>query len=217
MRWTRPLRDVTLDDVATVGGKNASLGELLRELVPLGVRVPDGFAVTADAFRALMRESRADAFVKDELAGLRPDDVDDLTRRSDRIRAAITHAPMPPAVEAEIVEAYAALSRRYGEEATDVAVRSSATAEDLPNASFAGQQESFLNVRGAPFVVRRRPRRPSPASSRRARSATASTWASTTTPSRSRSACRRWCARTARAPASSSRSIRRPGTAASSS
>lgn len=153
MPWTRLLRDVTLDDVASVGGKNASLGEMLRELVPLGVKVPDGFAVTADAFRALMRESRVDALVKDELAGLAPADIDDLTRRSERIRAAVARAPMPRTIETEIVQAYAALSRQYGEEATDVAVRSSATAEDLPNASFAGQQESYLNVRGAPFVI----------------------------------------------------------------
>ncbi|HEY3820282.1 MAG TPA: phosphoenolpyruvate synthase [Polyangiaceae bacterium] len=153
MPWIRWLRDVTLDDVASVGGKNASLGEMLRELVPLGVRVPDGFAVTADAFRALMRESRADDFVKDQLAGLGPGNVDDLTRRSERIRAAITRAPIPRAIEEEITRAYATLSRQYGEDATDVAVRSSATAEDLPNASFAGQQESYLNVRGAPFVL----------------------------------------------------------------
>jgi pyruvate,water dikinase len=153
MAWTRLLRDVTLDDVASVGGKNASLGEMLRELVPLGVRVPDGFAVTADAFRALMRESHADAFVKDQLAGLSPTDIDDLTRRSERIRSAISRAPLPRAIETDIAQAYAALSRQYGEDATDVAVRSSATAEDLPNASFAGQQESYLNVRGAPFVL----------------------------------------------------------------
>jgi pyruvate, water dikinase len=153
MAWTRLLRDVTLDDVASVGGKNASLGEMLRELVPLGVRVPDGFAVTADAFRALMRESHVAEFVADQLAGLSPTDIDDLTRRSERIRAAITRTPLPKAIETEIVQAYAALSRQYGEEATDVAVRSSATAEDLPNASFAGQQESYLNVRGASFVL----------------------------------------------------------------
>src|SRR5208283_2212685 len=72
MAWTRLLRDVTLEDVGSVGGKNASLGEMLRELVPLGVRVPDGFAVTADAFRALMRESRMDTFVKGQLASLAP-------------------------------------------------------------------------------------------------------------------------------------------------
>jgi pyruvate,water dikinase len=153
MPWIRLLRDVTLDDVASVGGKNASLGEMLRELVPLGVRVPDGFATTADAYRSFMRESSVDAFVKDQLAGLSPTDVDDLARRSQRIRAAISRAPLPKEIEAEIVEAYAALSRRYGEDATDVAVRSSATAEDLPNASFAGQQESYLNVRGIPFVL----------------------------------------------------------------
>ncbi len=76
MAWIRLLRDVTLDDVASVGGKNASLGEMLRELVPLGVKVPDGFAVTADAFRALMRESRTDAFVKDQLAGLTTTNID---------------------------------------------------------------------------------------------------------------------------------------------
>ena len=153
MAWIRLLRDVTLDDVASVGGKNASLGEMLRELVPLGVKVPDGFAVTADAFRALMRESRTDAFVKDQLAGLTTTNIEALTQCSERIRAAIVRAPLPRDMEADIARAYLALSRQYGEDATDVAVRSSATAEDLPNASFAGQQESYLNVRGAPFVV----------------------------------------------------------------
>ncbi len=153
MAWIRQLRDVTLEDVPSVGGKNASLGEMLRSLSPLGVKVPDGFAVTADAFRALMRESRADAFVREQLAGLDPANVDDLTRRSARIRAAIARAAMPQEVESEVVAAYSQLSQRYGEDATDVAVRSSATAEDLPNASFAGQQESYLNVRGATFVV----------------------------------------------------------------
>jgi len=96
MAWPRPLHDVTLSDVGSVGGKNASLGELLRELVPLGVRVPDGFAVTADAYRALMRESRAGVFVKEQLAGLSPSNVLELTQCSQRIRAAITRAPRPP-------------------------------------------------------------------------------------------------------------------------
>jgi pyruvate,water dikinase len=100
-----------------------------------------------------MRESRADVFVKEQLAGLAPGNVDELTRCSERIRAEITRAPLPREIETEIVRAYETLSRQYGEEATDVAVRSSATAEDLPNASFAGQQESYLNVRGAPFVL----------------------------------------------------------------
>ena len=153
MIWIRPLGDVALGDVSTVGGKNASLGELLRELVPLGVHVPDGFAVTADAFRALMRSTHADALVKDELSTLSPTSGDDLARCSGRIRMAITCAPLPAEIEAEIVQEYASLSRHYGEEATDVAVRSSATPEDLLSASRAGQQESYLNVRGAPFVI----------------------------------------------------------------
>ncbi len=153
MPWIRWLRDVTLEDVGAVGGKNASLGEMLRELTPLGVRVPDGFAITADAFRAHMRESRADAFVKDQLAALSATNIEDLTKCSERIRAAITRAPLPSPIEAAIVEAYATMSKLYGRDGTDVAVRSSATAEDLPNASFAGQQESYLNVRGAPFVL----------------------------------------------------------------
>ncbi len=153
MPWTRPLREVTLDDLPLVGGKNASLGELIRELSPLGVKVPDGFAVTSDAYRALLAQSGLEAFVRAELRGLDPKSIDDLGRRADRIRAAIVGTQMPEAIEREIEGAYRTLSQASGEEATDVAVRSSATAEDLPNASFAGQQESYLNVRGAPFVV----------------------------------------------------------------
>jgi pyruvate,water dikinase len=153
MSWIRPLRLVTLDDVASVGGKNASLGELLQALVPLGVRVPDGFAVTADAYREFLRNAGLERIIAQELGALDPKNVDDLVRRSDRIRAAMSRASLPAAVAREIVGAYQALSSHYGEEETDVAVRSSATAEDLPNASFAGQQESYLNVRGAPFVL----------------------------------------------------------------
>ncbi|MGO8997710.1 MAG: phosphoenolpyruvate synthase [Polyangiaceae bacterium] len=153
MAWTRLLRDVTLEDVAHVGGKNASLGEMLRELTPLGVRVPNGFAVTAEAYRAFILESNLGSVIDGELSRLNARDVDDLTRGADRIRAAIVGARIPEPIEREIVAEYATLSRESGEDATDVAVRSSATAEDLPNASFAGQQESYLNVRGAPFVL----------------------------------------------------------------
>jgi pyruvate,water dikinase len=153
MEFIRWLRDVTVDDVASVGGKNASLGEMLRELAPLGVNVPGGFAVTAGAYRHFLRQSGLEAVIRDRLAGLDPTDVDDLVRRSDAIRVAIGQATLPPEMAQEIQAGYEALSRSYDEPATDVAVRSSATAEDLPNASFAGQQESFLNVRGAPFVL----------------------------------------------------------------
>ena len=153
MSWIRWFRDVTAADVATVGGKNASLGEMLREVAPLGVRVPDGFAVTADAYRHFLSKAGLEARIRETLAGLDVTSVDDLVRRSDAIRAAISQAELPADLVQEIQSAYGALSRASDETATDVAVRSSATAEDLPNASFAGQQESFLNVRGAPFVV----------------------------------------------------------------
>jgi pyruvate,water dikinase len=153
MAWTRPLREVTLDDVATVGGKNASLGEMLSGLTPLGVRVPDGFAITADAYRYFLHEADLDRVIADELRGLDKANVEDLVRRADRLRDRIAHAAVPASLALEIEERYRELSRMYGEDATDVAVRSSATAEDLPGASFAGQQETFLNVRGAASVV----------------------------------------------------------------
>jgi len=153
MQFVRRFAELRLKDVPVVGGKNASLGELLAELVPLGVRVPDGFATTADAYRELLRRSELEPTIRDILRDVRRDDVDDLVRRSARIRELVMRAPLPPELEKEIASAYRALSRAYGDDATDVAVRSSATAEDLPNASFAGQQESFLNVRGTAAVL----------------------------------------------------------------
>lgn len=151
--WIRLFREVGLADVPSVGGKNASLGEMIRALVPLGVRVPDGFAVTADAYRHFLRVGRLDERIRDTLRGLDKKDVDDLVRRGDRIRELVAHAPVPEDLAEEISAAYRALSAQYGADAADVAVRSSATAEDLPTASFAGQQESFLNVCGAASVV----------------------------------------------------------------
>src|SRR5579871_4666684 len=109
MAWIRPLRDVTLDDVGAVGGKNASLGELLRELTPLGVRVPDGFAVTADAYRAFIRGAQLDAVIDGELGRLDASSVEGLGRCSERIRSAIVRARLPRDVEDQIAEAYAAL------------------------------------------------------------------------------------------------------------
>jgi pyruvate,water dikinase len=152
MRLIRRFGDLRLKDVPVVGGKNASLGELLAELTPLGVRVPDGFATTAEAYRELLRRSELERTIGDILRGVRSNDVDDLVRRSAQIRELVVRAPFPRDFEEELRAAYSDLSRAYGVEATDVAVRSSATAEDLPNASFAGQQESFLNVRGAASV-----------------------------------------------------------------
>ncbi len=148
MRWIRPLSEVGLQDVALVGGKNASLGEMLQHLTPLGVRVPDGFVVTTDAWRLLLEQGGLAEALRNALVGRKLGDNKDLLERSSRIRELLLSAPLPPALEAEILRAYEALSGNYGEETTDVAVRSSATAEDLPTASFAGQLESFLNVRG---------------------------------------------------------------------
>jgi pyruvate,water dikinase len=150
--WIRQLRDVTLSDVSIVGGKNASLGEMLRELVPLGVQVPDGFAVTADGYRHFVEANGLADAIREALRGLRKGDVTDLVARSDRIRDLMTRAPLPADLQAEITLAYEAMARASETPSLDVAVRSSATAEDLPNASFAGQQETFLNVRGAAAV-----------------------------------------------------------------
>lgn len=153
MVFVRALRDVRLRDVPLVGGKNASLGELITQLEPLGIAVPDGFAITADAYRHFLREAGLDASIRSIVSDLRKDDVRALVRGSDRIREHINAASFPADLSKEILEAYRALSTEHGEDATDVAVRSSATAEDLPNASFAGQQESFLNVRGPASVL----------------------------------------------------------------
>lgn len=152
MRYIRPFRAIRLRDVPIVGGKNASLGEMISTLTPLGIRVPDGFALTAEAYREHLRAAGLERPIREALRGVRKEDVEDLVRRSDHVRDLILSAPLPPAIAAELEAAYRTLSRDHDETATDVAVRSSATAEDLPTASFAGQQESFLNVRGTASV-----------------------------------------------------------------
>ncbi len=148
MRYVRELRDLRLGDIALVGGKNASLGELISSLAATGVRVPDGFVLTADAYREHLAASELEGPIREILRSVRKDEVDDLVRRAEQVRELIVRAPLPPRVVAELDASYRRMSEQYGEIATDVAVRSSATAEDLPNASFAGQLESFLNVRG---------------------------------------------------------------------
>jgi pyruvate,water dikinase len=152
VRFIRGFETLTLDDVPLVGGKNASFGEMIGALAPLGVRVPGGFALTADAYKALVRGPVREA-LHDALAKLDPGDVASLRETGARCRRALREAPWPPELVRELEKAYAALSARYGQEETDVAVRSSATAEDLPTASFAGQQETYLNVHGAPALV----------------------------------------------------------------
>ncbi len=145
-----PYREITLDRLGEVGGKNASLGELLRALGPKGVAVPDGFAVTAAGFRRHLTAAGLDPAIYEELDRIDVTDLAALTATARSIRERIASAPLPAEVGTELYTAYQALSRAYGEDATDVAVRSSATAEDLPEASFAGQQETYLNVVGLP-------------------------------------------------------------------
>jgi pyruvate,water dikinase len=144
IRWFSELGN---DDVALVGGKNASLGEMYRELRAQGVRVPNGFAVTAAAYRYVLDQAAAWAPLHAALDGLAVADVDDLARRAAQARDIICGAGLPADLSAHILDAYARLRAEYGDQVT-VAVRSSATAEDLPTASFAGQHETFLNIAG---------------------------------------------------------------------
>jgi pyruvate,water dikinase len=141
------LDKLCMEDVGRVGGKNASLGEMLQNLAPLGVAVPSGFATTADAYREFLAHDGLQDQINDLLRDLDVDDVTALQKTGRQIRDWIMTIPYPAAMEKAIDEAYAALEKEYGAE-TSYAVRSSATAEDLPDASFAGQQETFLNVSG---------------------------------------------------------------------
>jgi pyruvate,water dikinase len=146
-RYIRWFAELGINDVPLVGGKNASLGEMYRELGPQGVRVPNGFAITADAYRQTLAEAYAWPRLHAALDGLKVNDVDDLAERARLAREIIYDAPLPETLVSEITEAYTRLVTEYGADLT-VAVRSSATAEDLPTASFAGQHETFLNVTG---------------------------------------------------------------------
>ncbi|MFT5445778.1 MAG: pyruvate,water dikinase [Gammaproteobacteria bacterium] len=146
-------QDLGMDDVPVVGGKNASLGEMISSLSTSGVRVPGGFATTADAYREFAEVNGLQQRIAAALDGLDVDDVAALARVGSEIRGWIAQAPLPAELEREVREAYATLCD--GNEELPVAVRSSATAEDLPEASFAGQQETFLNVRGIDEVLLR--------------------------------------------------------------
>jgi pyruvate, water dikinase len=148
-KWVVPFRDIGIGDVATVGGKNASLGEMVRALTSLGIKVPDGFALTADAFRLHLREAGLEEGIYRRLDALDVADTEALSSVAAEIRRGIVAAPLPVSVRQQVMTAYRELSRTAGSpEGLDVAVRSSATAEDLPSASFAGQHETYLNIRG---------------------------------------------------------------------
>jgi len=150
--YTLPFTSLGRHDVADVGGKNSSLGEMISNLAALGVTVPDGFATTADAYRDFLAHEGLAARIKHELDDLDVDDVARLAETGARIREWILSTPFPARLQQEITEGYTRMCEGRGDVA--VAVRSSATAEDLPEASFAGQQETLLNVRGAGHVVK---------------------------------------------------------------
>ncbi len=148
-----PFEQLRMTDVETVGGKNASLGEMISQLAATGVRVPGGFATTAHAFREFLKHNGLEARIKERLATLDTEDVRALAEAGAQIRQWVIETPFPPALEAAIGEQFARLSA--GNPAASFAVRSSATAEDMPDASFAGQQETFLNVTGIADVLHR--------------------------------------------------------------
>ncbi|MGH8814620.1 MAG: phosphoenolpyruvate synthase, partial [Advenella sp.] len=150
MSYVVPFEKLRMSDVDSVGGKNASLGEMISQLANAGVRVPGGFATTADAFRDFLKTSGLDKRIADRLTSLNPEDVRELAQAGAEIRGWITEAPFSDEFEKQIRQSYAELD---ADGKGSFAVRSSATAEDLPDASFAGQQETFLNVAGIDDVL----------------------------------------------------------------
>ena len=145
-KFVRWFKEIGIDDVGTVGGKNASLGEMYQNLTGKGVRVPNGFAITAAAYFRLLESNKLDKKIQDLLASLNTQNSEALRERGKQIRQMFLDAQIPVEIQKEILAAYHQL--KSGNTPMDVAVRSSATAEDLPDASFAGQQETYLNVQG---------------------------------------------------------------------
>ncbi|MCS7215268.1 MAG: phosphoenolpyruvate synthase [Thermodesulfovibrio sp.] len=139
--------EISIKDIPLVGGKNASLGEMLQNLTPRGINIPDGFAVTAEAYKYFIKFNGFSETIRNILSGLDKSNVDDLKKRGKNIRNLILKGQFPEDLKDAIIKAYKKLEEKYGKD-VDVAVRSSATAEDLPDASFAGQQETYLNIRG---------------------------------------------------------------------
>lgn len=149
IRW---FETIGMEDLPLVGGKNASLGEMYRELTTQGIRIPNGFAITVEGYRYFLQKNQLDQKLTEILRKLNPRSIEELRQKGQQIRQLILAATLPSELEHEMVQAYQALSEgRPGP--ADVAVRSSATAEDLPDASFAGQQETYLNVQGVPMLL----------------------------------------------------------------
>jgi pyruvate, water dikinase len=145
--------ELEIDDVPLVGGKNASLGEMYRNLNEKGVAVPNGFAITAYAYQYLLKEAGIEDEIKSILSDLDTSNMENLASRGHRVRDLIRRCEFPKDLYDSIVSAYGRMCEQYGDEHVDVAVRSSATAEDLPDASFAGQQETYLNIKGESQLI----------------------------------------------------------------
>ena len=146
--FTVNLNQVGIDDIALVGGKNASLGEMLQNLAPFGINIPHGFVITTSAYRKFLEYNRLESTISHIIETIDCDNIESLRRGGSQIRLLIENGRFPKEMSDLIIAHYQKLSQEYGQDFTDVAVRSSSTAEDLPDASFAGQQETFLNVRG---------------------------------------------------------------------
>jgi len=153
MSFIKFFNQIRNTDVALVGGKNASLGEMYQKLTPLGILVPNGFAITAKAYFYLLKEGGIKDKIKELLSDVDVIDIGVLNSRSKAIRELIFSTPLPKDLQDEIIDAYKSLSSEYDKEDLDVAVRSSATAEDLPDASFAGQQDTYLNIVGVSSLI----------------------------------------------------------------
>jgi len=153
MKYIRFFNELTIDDVPSVGGKNASLGEMYSNLSSQGITIPNGFATTAEAYWLLLEENNIKDKIKEALKGLEISKSSNLQECGKKVRTMLLNAALPKILETEIIQSYETLSKQYGSSSIDVAVRSSATAEDLPEASFAGQQESFLNVNSSKMLL----------------------------------------------------------------
>jgi len=147
------LNEVGINDIERVGGKNASLGEMLQNLTGLGIKIPDGFVITVATYKKFIEENNLDETIQAIINAIDFNNIESLRRGGLQVRQLIKNSKFPKDLSKMIIDKYYELSKRYDQEETDVAVRSSATAEDLPDASFAGQQETYLNVRGPASLI----------------------------------------------------------------
>ena len=148
LRYILWYKEIDKNDGALVGGKNASLGEMVRSIGKEGINLPDGFCLTSKAFWYFLKKNKIDKKIKENFSRFNPKDLNSLRETGKASRELILKAEFPKDLRKKIIKSYKDLSRRYKQDNVDVAVRSSATAEDLATASFAGQMESFLNISG---------------------------------------------------------------------